>query len=236
MALGKYMYNELILFTHITIIAIATFIALRLGKSALVAFSVLQMILANMFVLKQTTLFGLNATCADAFIIGSLLSFNLLNELYGPQVAKRTIPTTFFCAIFYAVVSYVHLGYVPSNFDTMHGHYHALFAVAPWLIAGSIGVFLIAQIIDYLLFRFFKHLWPNHMLMVRNALSLSISQFFDTLSFSFILYLLGIITNMFDIVIVSYAIKMVVIGISTPLVMLMLWLHRRLESMHQQEI
>lgn len=222
------MINELLLLAHISIIAVTTFIALRLGKSALVAFSVLQMILANMFVLKQTTLFGLNATCADAFIIGSLLSFNLLNELYGADVAKRTIPTTFIFASFYAVMSYVHLGYVPSDLDTMHEHYRAIFAVAPWLIAGSICVFLVAQVIDYILYRLFKQLWPNYMLMLRNLLSLSISQFFDTLSFSFILYWLGIITNLFDIVLISYAIKMVVIGISTPLVMLMLRLHRGL--------
>jgi queuosine precursor transporter len=223
-------FNELLLLTHIVIIAVTTFIALRLGQSALVAFSVLQMILANMLVLKQTTLFGLNATCADAFIIGSLLSFNLLNELYGPEVAKRTIPTTFVFAVFYALMSYVHLGYIPSEFDMMHGHYYAIFAVAPWLIAGSIGVFLLAQIIDYLLYRLFKRLWPNYMLMVRNALSLSISQLFDTLSFSFILYWLGIITNVFDIVVVSYAIKMVVIAISTPLVTSMLFAHRWLEK------
>ena len=220
------MFNELLLLAHILTIAGTTFIVLRLGQSALVAFSVLQMIFANMFVLKQTTLFGLNATCADAFIIGSLLSFNLLNELYGAEVAKKTIPTTFVCAVFYAAMSYIHLAYRPTAGDSMQGHYEALFSVAPVLIAGSIGVFLAAQIIDFVLYRLFKRLWPTYFLVLRNILSLSISQFFDTLSFTLILYWLGIITNIFDVIVVSYGIKMVVIAISAPLVAAMLWLHR----------
>ena len=81
-------FNESILLLHILIISLATFIALRLGKSALVAFAVLQMVLANIFVLKITTLFGMEATCADAFVVGSLLSLNILNELYGNVIAK----------------------------------------------------------------------------------------------------------------------------------------------------
>ncbi len=224
------MFNELVLLSHIIIIAGTTFIALRLGESSLVAFSVLQMILANMFVLKQTTLFGLNATCADAFIIGSLLSFNLINELYGAQAARRTIPITFTFALFYAVMSYVHLAYIPSICDTMHGHYHALFSVTPWLIFGSIVVFMAAQVIDYLLYQLFKKIWPNYWLVARNVLSLSVSQFFDTLSFTLILYWLGIISNIMDILLVSYAIKMIVIAIAAPLTGLMLSLHRWLGS------
>lgn len=220
--------NELILLAHIAIIAVTTFVALRLGQSALVAFSVLQMILANMLVLKQTTLFGLNATCADAYIIGSLLSFNLLNELYGAPAARRTIPITFSLAIFYAVMSYIHLAYIPSSHDGMHGHYYAIFSVAPWIIFGSIGVFFFAQIIDYLLFQLFKKLWPTYWLVVRNILSLTISQFFDTLSFTGMLYLLGVISNPAEIVAISYAIKMVVIAIAAPLTGLMLQLHRGL--------
>ena len=221
-------FNELILLIHIFAIAITTFVALRLGKSALVAFSVLQMILANIFVLKQTTIFGMHATSADAFIVGSLLSLNILTEFYGKTIAKKTIITTFSFSVFYAVMARIHLLYIPSEIDTTQGHFIKLFSVAPWLIAGSIVIFGIAQIIDFILYGAFKKLWPNRLLTVRNMLALSLTQIFDTISFSFFLYWLGIITDPLQVAAVSFIIKIIIISITTPLVTFFMSWHTRL--------
>lgn len=222
------LFNELILLLHIILIAGTTFIALRLGKSALVAFSVLQMVFANIFVLKQTTLFGMHATCADAFVVGSLLSLNILTELYGKTIAKKTIITTFVFSAFYAVMSQVHLLYIPSEIDATQEHFSKLFSVAPWLIAGSIVLFGGAQILDFILYGAFRKLWPNRLLIVRNFLALGITQIFDTVTFSFFLYWLGVITDPIQVTIVSFAIKVIIIAISTPLVTSFMSLHTRL--------
>ncbi len=220
-------FNELILFIHIFVIAITTFVALRLGKSSLVAFSVLQMVLANIFVLKQTTIFGMHATSADAFIVGSLLSLNILTELYGKVIAKKTIITTFSFSLFYAVMARIHLLYIPSEIDTTQGHYVKLLSVAPWLVAGSIVIFGGAQIIDFILYGAFKKLWPNRLLTVRNILALSLTQIFDTLAFSFFLYWLGVVTQPLQVAAVSFIIKMIIISIATPLVTFFMSLHTR---------
>ena len=87
------MINELVLLFQIIVISVTAVVALRLGREALVAFTILQMILANLFVMKQTMLFGLNATSADAFAVGSLLGFNLIQEFFDRELAKKTIIT-----------------------------------------------------------------------------------------------------------------------------------------------
>lgn len=224
------MFNELLLIAHIFVIAAATFVALRLGKSALVAFSVTQMVLANIFVIKQIQLFGLAAASADAFIIGALLSFNLVNELYGPASARRMIPTTFFISIFYAVMSQIHLAYIPAAHDTTQESFNAIFSVAPWLVAGSIIVFAIVQLLDYLLYSFLKRLFAGRYLMLRNYMSLSCTQLADTIGFTLVLYALGVIEYPASVALVSYAIKIVIILVTTPLVTIFLALHRRLGS------
>ena len=49
--------------------------------------------------LKQITLFGLNATASDIFAIGSLLGLNLLREIYGITEAKKAIGDEFRCIL-----------------------------------------------------------------------------------------------------------------------------------------
>src|SRR5229473_6185965 len=117
-----FIMNELIFALHTVIIALFALGALALGQGALVAFVCIQCILANLFVVKQITLFGFTATCADAFTVGATIGLNMLQEYFGKAIAKRTIWINFFLLIFYAIVSQVHLIYVPHAADTMHLH------------------------------------------------------------------------------------------------------------------
>lgn len=222
--------NELVLLLQIGVIAITAFAALRLGQNALVAFSILQMVLANLFVLKQTTLFGLHATSADAFVVGSLLSFNLLQECYGKAAAKKMVITSFILLVFYALSSWVHLLFLPSNTDTTHAHFSALLGVAPWLVAGSIIIFIIAQIVDFLMYAFLKQVWPNRLVLIRNYLALGVTEVVDTTLFALFLFWLNIIKNVFEVSIVSFGVKMGIILIATPLVTCFFHVHRKLEK------
>ena len=221
-------FNECILLVHIAVIVGMCFVALRLGKSALVGLSALLMVFANIFVLKQTTLFGMQATSADAFAIGSLLCLNLLTELYGKTIAKKTIITTFSFSLFYAIVSKIHLLYIPNEIDTSHIHFEKLFAVAPWLVGGSIFIFGCAQICDYLLYGTLKKLWADRFLTLRNFIAVSLTQVFDTIAFTLFLLWLGIIQSPLQVAIVSFGIKMVIITISTPLMTFFISFHKRL--------
>ena len=62
--------NELIFLFHILLVLSFVLGALRLGKNALLSLLALQAILANLFVVKQISLFGFAVTCSDVFAIG----------------------------------------------------------------------------------------------------------------------------------------------------------------------
>ena len=209
--------NELIFIIQTITISLAALGALYLGKEALVTFICVQSILANLFVLKQTTLFGLNATCSDAFAVGATLGLNLLQEYFGKTITRKAIWLNFFFLVFYAIISQVHLAYAPSMYDITQHHFLALLTFMPRIVVASFIVYLIAQTVDYVLYGTLKKIWTHCLLVLRNYGSIMVSQFVDTVLFTF-LGLYGIIANLSEVIVISYSIKLMVIAIATPFV------------------
>ena len=215
----NFFINELIFITHIVIIAIGSIGCLILGDYALVAFVCIQCILANFFVIKTTTLFGLTATCSDAFTVGATIGLNLLQEYFGKEIAKKTIWINFFLLIFYAIVSQIHLLYVPHITDITQLHFFSLLRFMPRIVIASFSVYLIAQFADYHLYGILKKTFNNNYLILRNYISIAVSQLLDTVLFSFF-GLYGIIDNIGEVILISYIIKLISIIIATPFVAL----------------
>jgi len=211
------MINELIFILHTSIISLCALGALTLGQNALVAFVCLQCLLANLFVIKQTTLFGLNATCADAFTVGATIGLNLLQEYFNKDIAKKTIWINFFLLVFYAIISQIHLLYTPAQMDTMHEHFVPLLTFMPRIVIASFIVYFISQMADYYLYGILKKKFQHKYIIMRNYLSIAICQLLDTVLFS-VFGLYGIIHNITEVIIISYLIKLVSIIIATPFV------------------
>ncbi len=212
------MINELILLFHILLISAAAGISLLLGQEALVAFVTVQIILANLFVIKQTTIFGFNATTADAYAIGAMIGFNLMQEFYGRALARKTVAITFFLSLFYAIASHIHLAYIPNSCDTSHEFFKSILCNAPHIVIASVVVFAICQVIDLIVYGFLKRVWHRRFLIVRNYISIGISQLADTALFSACLWALGLITNLADVIAISFSIKFIITLITTPLI------------------
>ena len=148
--------NELFFIIHTIIIAGFALGSLALGSSALVAFVCLSCVLANLFVIKQITLFGLTATSADAFTVGATIGLNLLQEYFGKEIAKRTIWINFFLLIFYAIVSQIHLIYIPHSADITQQYFLPLLQFMPRIVVASFSVYLFTQMTDYYLYGILK--------------------------------------------------------------------------------
>lgn len=210
--------NELIFFFHLFCVATTTIIMLQMGASALVAFICLQAVLANIFVLKQITLFGLNATASDVYIVGSVLSLNLLQEYHGKLLARKAIWISFVLLIFYTIVSQVHILYAPSLSDFTQEYYYNLLSYMPRLTIASILVYLIVQYFDTYFYALLKRTFEGRHLLLRNLMSISVSQALDTVLFS-ILGLYGIIDNIGQVMLVAFTIKMVTMLLLAPTVL-----------------
>ena len=209
--------NEYIFIAHTIIIAAFALGSLALGRSALVAFVCICCIIANLFVVKQITLFGLTATCADAFTVGATIGLNLLQEYFGKEIAKRTIWVNFFLLIFYALLSQLHLFYIPDLADTAHQHFVPILNLMPRIVIASFSVYLFTQMTDYYLYGILKKKFNDKYIVIRNYASIAFCQLLDTILFSF-LGLYGIIDNIWQVIVISYLIKLLSIVIATPFV------------------
>lgn len=209
--------NEYLFLAQVIIISATNLIALRFGKEALITLLCLQALLANIFVTKQTLLFGLCVTCTDAFIIGCDLSLNLLQEYSGRKVAKKAIWISFASMLFYLVISQIHLLYLPAPIDTMHGYFQMICGFAPRIVVASLAAYLTAIKVEYYLYQRLMTLFDGKHVILRNYLSIAVSQLVDTILFS-VLGLYGLVDNIAHIMILSYIIKLSTIFLATPLV------------------
>lgn len=227
------MMNELLLVLNILVISTAALVALFIGKQALVTFVALTMVLANLFVIKQTTLFGLNATTADALAVGSMLGLNLLQEFVGQKAAKQSIAITFFALVFYAIACQLQIWYIPSPSDTAHAHFESILSYAPGLVFGSFIVYALAQIIDLMIYGALTHAWGNRFMTIRNYIAIGLSQLADTIMFTLWLVFLGIIRDPLSVITISFSIKFLITLIATPIISFAAsWTHKSHKEHH----
>ena len=208
--------NECIFLFHIITILIFTLISFRLGKIALGTWLCIQVLCANLFVIKQILLFGFHVTCSDVFAIGSILSLNLLQEHYGSKTTQKIASHCFYFMLFFAILSQIHLLYIQSSQDSTQKAYETLLSPAPRLLFASLLTFFIVQKIDIHLFSQLKAFMPSLSFELRTFFSLIASQLLDTLLFSYI-GLYGLVYSLYDMILLSFVIKAFVICILFPL-------------------
>lgn len=202
--------NEILFFTQLLLITAFALWALKFGKEILITWVTIQALIANFFVLKQITLFGLNATPSDSFAVGSILGLNFLQEYFGKKDAEKAIWICFFTLVFFTLASQLHLLYQPNSNDITQSAYLTILSASPRLLMASMGAFFVTQRFDIGFFAFLKKYFPRVNFSVRTAMTLIFSQFLDTLLFTF-MALYGIVASPWDIIIISFLVKLVII-------------------------
>ena len=211
--------NEVTFIIHVAALISFVLLALRIGKEALIAALAVQIILANIFVMKQMTCFGLNVTCSEVYTVGSIFSMNLLQVYFGKKVANRALGVVFFLLFLVIVMSQFQIRYIPSKYDEMHHAFTAILGLAPRIMIASFVSAFLFQKIDMELFGWIKRLLPRLPFFIPFALASLVTQFLDTVFFSFAA-LYGIIHSMRDIIVMSYIIKVIIILTIAPFTLL----------------
>ncbi|HPE84686.1 MAG TPA: queuosine precursor transporter [Chlamydiales bacterium] len=211
--------NELIFFSHLFLVIGLILFALRLGKEALITCFVLQVIIGNLFVIKQITLFGLQITCCDVFIIGSTLVLQFLQEHFGRDLVKKTTWIGFFGMLFFGTMALMHLAYRPSAFDTTHSAFSLILSKSPRILLASFTCYFIVQRLEIFFFGYLRSRFPQSAFIWRSGLSFLPAQALDTILFTY-LALWGILQNLGSIMLVSFVIKMLIFAIISPFTLL----------------
>lgn len=225
--------NELLFFLHLILIFGFGVIALKLGKLYLTTWVAIQAILANLFVVKQIFFFHCNVTCSDVFVIGSILGLNLLQEYFDRETAKKALWGAFFAMLFFAAMSQIHLLYTPSSYDATQDAFHCVLSSSPRLFTASILVFFITQQMDIRTFHFLKNKASFIPFPLRNGISTTLTQFTDTLLFS-IFGLWGLVSSLWDVILISFLIKLIIIFSITPLLAFVRWMVPKSQRAQQE--
>lgn len=211
--------NEIIFFIYVTVLSLSSIIALKISKSALISLICLQAVLANLFVTKQIGLCGFTATASDALAVGCTLGLNLVQEYYNKEEAQKAVNISFFCLAVYTVLTILHLNYLPAQSDCSQSSFELILSSMPRIIIASLMSYYITQNLDCWLYSKLK-LFNNF--LVKNYLSVSITQLLDTVLFTFMgLYRINSqfesINIIYQIIFISYTIKLLTILISAPI-------------------
>lgn len=210
--------NELIFLAQVLIVTLGALGSYRLGAHALVSFISLCAVLANLFVLKGITLFGLSVTAADSFSVGAMLALTMLQEKEGKQQAQKAIIISFFALIFYTLVSQLHIWYEPSHSDIFSSYYQALLQTMPRLTLASLAAYFLSQQLTLWLYEKIPTSFSRFS-VVRTYGAVLLGQLADTFLFTF-LGLYGILPHLGVIMLFSFSIKAITLSLATPCVAL----------------
>jgi uncharacterized integral membrane protein (TIGR00697 family) len=205
--------NELIFSFHIVAILSSVYVFSRFGKVGLSAVFILQLLFANLFILKQTVLFGLTVTTTDCYTIGSFITLNLLRECFGKESADKTILLGLFSILFLPLMSFFLLAYSsPIDNTAMSDLYTNLLTPSSRIFFVSVLCMTTFQKLDTFLFAKLRKTLSFQSSML---IALLTTQFLDTLCFTYGA-LSGVLQNLPSIVVFSYLIKVITILIMTP--------------------
>jgi uncharacterized integral membrane protein (TIGR00697 family) len=205
--------NNFIFVLHSLAICAINLIAIKWSKQAIIASIAIYGVLANLFVLKQINLFGLEVTSSDIFVVGISLGLNLIQDKFSKEDAQEAVWISFWGLTTYTILSQFQIWYTPNALDTANQHFIGLLSIAPRLAIASLISYIVSQTIDVNLYAYLKTKLVNRFYFIRNYASIAVSQFIDTILFS-LLGLYGLGYNIIHIIIFSYLIKLVAITLS----------------------
>ena len=197
------------------VIIFLTLGALRLGTEWISSLILLQVLFVNIFVLKQIDLFGLSVTTCDAYSVGITFGLNLLQDRHGRAASQAVIHRSLAVGLGSIFLAMFHLGYNAVPGDPYALSYATIFTPNIRVVVASCFVYYVVQSLDLRFFSWLKVRFGFLSLAVRLAISLVICQALDTVLFT-ILGLYGLVESLFDIALMSYAVKLLASVVVAP--------------------
>jgi hypothetical protein len=194
------------------------------GREGIMAFIAAAIILCNLQVIKLTTLFGITVTLGNILYGAIFFCTDLLNELYGPRVARRGVMIGFVSMLFFTAAGQLALVFsvAPDPWaQEVQGAMETIFGFMPRLAAASLAAYLLSQLHDVWAFSWWRRRTGGRMLWLRNNLSTLVSQLIDSAVFCFIAFW-GVVEreHFMQILVTTYVIKVLVALLDTPFIYL----------------
>ena len=190
----------------------------RMGRIWLMSYMAMAAVMMNLVVVKQMSLFGLDATGGNVLYASLFLATDLLSEHWGAKEARRAVRIGFLGGLFFLVTIQVMLRYAPSEFDMAQSAMASLFGFLPRIVLGSLLAYLVAQHLDVWVFHRIRAVTGERHLWLRNNLSTWISQAVDTTVFYSVAFL-GVFPIL-EAILFTWLLKILVAAMDTPFIYL----------------
>lgn len=208
--------NEILFF--ITLFISLTFVVLAhkaYGKKGLFGWIVFASVVANIEVVKCIDLFGMSVTLGNVLYGSTFLATDILTEKYGGRSSRKAVRVGFLALITFTILMQLSLAFKPNEADFVSDAMHTVFGLTPRVCIASLIAYFISNTLDTYLYewigKFTSKLW------IKNNTSTLISQALDTVLFTYGAFL-GVFSNeiLWELVITTYAIKVIVALCDTP--------------------
>ena len=195
------------------------------GKNGLLAFNVMATLLANIEVLLLVRAFGVEMTLGNVLFASTFLITDILSENHSRKDANRAVIISTLCSILFIAISQTWLLYTPSENDWASGAIETIFSNTPRIVCASLAVYLLSQLIDVWLYHKWWDWCKKHFgnsrsgLWIRNNGSTMISQFLNTLLYTFLaFYGTYPVSTLISIFVSTYIIYLITSLLDTPFV------------------
>lgn len=220
--------NELLLLVTLVVCYGSVILAYKFfGKEGLIATSVLVTILANIEVLLMVDAFSMEMTLGNILFACTFVITDILSENHGKKLATKVVIMGTCAGVFYCLLSQLWLLYTPSASDWASESFHVIFANTPRLIAASLIVYFVSQLLDVWLYEkwwaFTERRFGDRTkgMWIRNNGSTLISQLVNAALYNVLafagMYEMGTLVS---IVVSTYLIYVVMALLDTPVVYL----------------
>ncbi len=186
------MNNELLLILSVIILYSCVVLFYRyLGRSGLYCWTVLATIAANIEVLIVVDAFGMEQTLGNILFASTFLVTDILSETEGKKAAQKAVSIGIITSVVFILISQSWMLYTPNSSDWASPSIAAVFTNTPRLMLSSITVYAIVQAFDVFAYH---AIWAKttklcndskRFLWLRNNGSTLLSQFFNTLLYTF---------------------------------------------------
>nr|VFJ91262.1 MAG: hypothetical protein BECKLFY1418A_GA0070994_10155 [Candidatus Kentron sp. LFY] len=216
------MTNETLFILTTLIDLIFVLFAFRMGKSWVVGIIVMNLIMVSCFAGKLIPIFGFVTNAANVFYAAIFLATDALTEHHGKNEGYRSVLIGFMCIMLFVV-----LGQSTLLFSTVEltqqvsDAMQTVFGAVPRIAAASMIAYLIAQNFDVWFYHFLQDKTKKKYLWLRNNVSTATSQLIDSVVF-FTIAFYGIMPNtqLLEVILTGYAIKLIVAALDTPFIYL----------------
>ncbi|QOR35153.1 queuosine precursor transporter [Clostridium sp. 'deep sea'] len=205
------------------ILLIVNFIGITLSykflkNTGLYVWIAMAAVIANIQVMKTIEVMGFVTTLGNIIYGTSYLATDILNEKYGKKAAQKGVYIGIFTLITVTAIMQICLQFTAHATDTADGAFQTIFGFLPRIALASVIAYVISQTHDVWVFDKLKKRMPNK-LWLRNNVSTIISQFLDTVIFTFIAFWGVMPTHIvLEIFFVTYIMKFVVAALDTPFI------------------